>query len=32
MLVIGAGGLAKEILEIFYQLKQIENLYFFDDV
>lgn len=31
MLIVGAGGLAKEILEIVHELN-IENLYFFDDI
>lgn len=32
MLVIGAKGFAKEVLEIFHQLGQVENLCFYDDV
>lgn len=32
MLIIGAKGFAKEVLEIFYQNNDIDNLYFFDDV
>ncbi len=32
MLIIGAGGLAKEILEIFHTNNQAENLTFFDDI
>lgn len=32
MLIIGAKGFAKEILEILYQLNQIDNLVFYDDV
>ncbi len=32
MLIIGAGGLAKEIVEIFHQLNELNNLYFYDDV
>ena len=32
MLVVGAKGFAKEILEIIYQLNQLENLVFYDDL
>jgi sugar O-acyltransferase (sialic acid O-acetyltransferase NeuD family) len=32
MIIVGAKGLAKEILQIFDQRKEIENLYFFDDL
>lgn len=32
MLVIGAKGFAKEVLEVLYQLNQLENLCFYDDV
>ena len=32
MIIIGAKGLAKEVLEIFYQRAKIENLAFYDDV
>ena len=32
MLIIGTKGLAKEILEILHLRKELENLYFFDDV
>ncbi len=32
MLIVGAKGFAKEVLEIFYQLKQLENIAFYDDV
>lgn len=32
MLVIGAKGFAKEVLEILYQLHMLENVAFFDDV
>jgi sugar O-acyltransferase (sialic acid O-acetyltransferase NeuD family) len=32
MLVIGAKGFAKEVLEILYQLNQLEHLAFYDDV
>lgn len=32
MIVIGAKGFAKEVLEIFHQNKQLENLAFYDDV
>lgn len=32
MLIVGAKGFAKEVLEVLYQLNQIENLVFFDDV
>jgi sugar O-acyltransferase (sialic acid O-acetyltransferase NeuD family) len=32
MLIIGAKGFAKEVLEIVHQLKQLDNLAFYDDV
>lgn len=32
MLIIGAKGFAKEVLEILYQLNQYENVVFYDDV
>lgn len=32
MLVIGAKGFAKEVLEVIHQLNQLENLVFYDDV
>ena len=32
MLIVGAKGFAKEILEVCYQLQQLNNLAFFDDV
>ncbi len=32
MLIVGAGGLAKEVLEIYHQLGIDSNLYFYDDV
>jgi sugar O-acyltransferase (sialic acid O-acetyltransferase NeuD family) len=32
MLVIGAKGFAKEVLEVMHQLNQLENLVFYDDV
>ncbi len=32
MLIIGAKGFAKEVLEVVHQLKQLENLAFYDDV
>jgi len=32
MIVVGAKGFAKEVLEILFQLGQTENLVFFDDV
>jgi sugar O-acyltransferase (sialic acid O-acetyltransferase NeuD family) len=32
MLIIGAKGFAKEVLEVMYQLNQLENLAFYDDV
>jgi len=32
MLIIGAKGFAKEVLEIVHQLNQLENLVFYDDV
>ncbi|MDI6034150.1 acetyltransferase [Flavobacterium sp. LB2P84] len=32
MLIIGAKGFAKEVLEVFVQLKKTENLVFYDDV
>ena len=32
MLIIGAKGFSKEVLEIFYQKGEIENLFFYDNV
>lgn len=32
MIIIGAKGLAKEILEVFHQLNHLENIGFYDDV
>lgn len=32
MLIVGARGFAKEILEVLHQLKDLENLVFYDDV
>lgn len=32
MLIIGARGFAKEVLEVVHQLNQLENLVFYDDV
>lgn len=32
MLIVGAKGFAKEVLEIIHQTNQLENLVFFDDV
>ena len=32
MLIVGAKGFAKEVLEVLHQLNEIENLVFFDDV
>ncbi|WP_316632862.1 acetyltransferase [uncultured Flavobacterium sp.] len=32
MLIVGAKGFAKEVLEVLHQLNQLENLFFFDDV
>lgn len=32
MLIIGAKGFAKEILEVFHQLNQLEHIAFYDDV
>lgn len=32
MLIIGAKGLAKEVLEIFNQKKELDNLFFYDDI
>jgi sugar O-acyltransferase (sialic acid O-acetyltransferase NeuD family) len=32
MLIVGAKGFAKEVLEVIYQMNQTENLVFFDDV
>jgi sugar O-acyltransferase (sialic acid O-acetyltransferase NeuD family) len=32
MLIVGAKGFAKEVLEVIYQLNQLENLVFYDDV
>ena len=32
MLIVGAKGFAKEVLEVLHQLKQLDNLVFYDDV
>jgi sugar O-acyltransferase (sialic acid O-acetyltransferase NeuD family) len=32
MLIVGAKGFAKEVLEVIHQMNQLENLVFFDDV
>ena len=32
MLIVGAKGFAKEVLEVLHQLNQLENLVFYDDV
>ena len=32
MIIIGAKGLAKELLEILYQKNETDNLYFYDDI
>lgn len=32
MIIIGARGLAKELLEIFFQKNETDNLYFYDDI
>ena len=32
MIIIGAKGFAKEVLEVLYQLNQLKNIAFFDDV
>ncbi len=32
MLIIGAKGFAKEVLEIFHQQNKLSNIYFYDDV
>lgn len=32
MIIIGAKGFAKEVLEIFHKNKNLDNLYFYDDV
>ena len=32
MLIIGANGFAKEVLEVFHQLKQLEKIAFYDDI
>lgn len=32
MLIIGAKGFAKEVLEVFHQLNQLDNIAFYDDV
>lgn len=32
MLIIGAKGFAKEVLEVFQQKKQLDSLFFYDDV
>jgi sugar O-acyltransferase (sialic acid O-acetyltransferase NeuD family) len=32
MLIVGAKGFAKEVLEVFYQLGQLEKIAFYDDI
>ena len=32
MLIIGAKGLAKEVLEIFHQQNELHNVFFYDDI
>lgn len=32
MIIVGAKGLAKEVLDIFHQRQQLDGLYFFDDL
>jgi hypothetical protein len=32
MIIVGAGGFAKELLEVCHQLGRTENLVFFDNV
>jgi sugar O-acyltransferase (sialic acid O-acetyltransferase NeuD family) len=32
MLIIGAKGFAKEVLEVLYQLNQVDNIAFYDDI
>ena len=32
MLIVGAKGLAKEVLEIFHQRNELDNLFFYDDI
>lgn len=32
MLIVGAGGFAKEVLEVCFELQMLENLVFYDDV
>ena len=32
MIIIGAKGFAKEVLEVLWQLNELENLVFYDDV
>lgn len=32
MIIVGAKGFAKEVLEVLYQLNQLDNLVFYDDV
>jgi sugar O-acyltransferase (sialic acid O-acetyltransferase NeuD family) len=32
MLIVGAKGFAKEVLEVMYQLNDVENLFFYDDL
>ena len=32
MIIVGAKGFAKEVLEIFHQLDQIDNIAFYDDI
>jgi sugar O-acyltransferase (sialic acid O-acetyltransferase NeuD family) len=32
MLIVGAKGFAKELLEVFHQRNQLDNLFFYDDI
>ena len=32
MLIVGAKGFAKEVLEVAHQLNKLDNLVFYDDV
>ena len=32
MIIVGAKGFAKEVLEVLNQLNQLENIVFYDDV
>jgi len=32
MIIVGAIGFAKEVLEILHQLKETEDIFFYDDI